>query len=252
MEPLFDEIIHQFGIEWNVLINQHNALQKSINIFIIARRALFLSICNVLGLRRDLFVKYYFWDMVIRSNINCKSRHSYKMAVEWLSPQMNNLKVRLKMHQVITVICGLLHLTCHMTFMVIAMVNYPQWQARVKDMHEDAILFIHEVQRYYPVFMYRINHKDRVICDYYATNHDSKRFRFPNEFFPDQLKTSEYTVYRPYGFPPAQLTDDLLFVALEYLLEYTFTANQLYQKFRLPLRVQQGMCLPNYKVLLSL
>lgn len=252
IESYLDEIIHHFGIEWNLLLNQHYSTMKTMNVFIIARIALFLSICKVLGLRRDLFIKYYFWDMTIHYNGNCKSRHSYKMVVEWLLPQMSNLKIPLKLHHVILVICGLLHLSCHITFMIVAMINYPHWQARVKDVKEDAIIFIHEVQRYYPVFMYLFNQKDRVICDYYASNHDPKRFRFPDDFYPDQLNTSSYSVSRPSIFPPAQLTDDLMFVALEYLLEYSFRATELSQKPTSHFEVKHGMCLPKYKVNLSL
>lgn len=227
LDDLYEEIVHRFGVEWNVLLQRHCDQKRKMNTFKMTRRALFLSICYVLGLRRDLPIKYAFWDICRHFYGNCKTRHSYKTVIDWLQPQMSTLKVPLKrVVDVLNVICCLLMLTCHLTFMILALLDYPQWQSRIKDVKTDSILFIHEVQRYYPTVTYIPLTTKRIICDYYATNHDPSSFRFPDNFYPDQLNDSEYTISRPSRFPYGKVIDDIMFVALEYLLEYSFTRGE--------------------------
>lgn len=245
LDEFCDELVHRFGVEWNSILQKHQQENRKMNTFKMSRRALFLAICHTLGLRRDLYIKYFVWDLCVHYYHNIKSRHSYKRVVTWLLPQMSTLKVPVnKVSDVLTMLCCSMMLTCHLTFMILALLNFPQWQGRIKDNKEDALLFIHEVQRYYPVVMYIPYPSDKIICDYYATNHDPKRFRFPDNFYPIQLNDSEYSISRPSRFPNVQVIDDIMFVALEYLLDYSFVHGEHVKKLGHEFKMNGNMALP--------
>lgn len=254
LDDLYEEIIHRFGVEWNILLQRHYEQKRRMNTFKMTRRALFLASCYVLGLRRELHIKYSFWDICLHFYGSCKTRHSYKTVVEWLQSQMSNLKVPLKrINDVLNVICGLLMLTCHLTFMILALLDYPHWQGRLKDNKTDSMIFIHEVQRYYPTVTYIPLISKKTICDYYASNHDPSRFRFPDNFYPDQLSDSEYNISRPLRFPHGKVIDDIMFVALEYLLEYSFRHVELPNKVKsCKFRLNGNIALPYSDIPISL
>lgn len=97
----------------------------------------------------------------------------------------------------------------YVTFVALALHEYPEWRERVSHDDEARRWFVQEVRRYYPFFPFvagcvrepftwrghRFARGRRVLLDLYGTNHDARIWHDPDVFRPERFRDRDGSAY---------------------------------------------------------
>lgn len=132
------------------------------------------------------------------------------------------LDTRVAAVEVLNVLRPTVAVARYVTFTAIALHEHPEYRQRIRTGEDDLVEpFVQEVRRFYPFFPfvgalvrrnfewrgYRFPEGTKVLLDLYGTNHDSRSWGRPNEFWPERFHNWDGN---PFDFIPQGGGDHLL------------------------------------------
>lgn len=185
----------------------------------------------------------------------------------------NLLDVETAAVEIINILRPVVAVSVYISFIVMAMAQFPHERVKLKNTPDHGHFFIHEVRRYYPFFPfvlakvksaftwsnYAFKEGELVLLDIYGTNRDPNIWENPDEFQPERFANWEedHFSYIPQGggsyetnhrCPGKNLTIEMMKLSLDYLLnkmDYEIPEQDLY------IDMSKIPCIPKSKVILK-
>lgn len=180
--------------------------------------------------------------------------------------------------ELINILRPIIAVSRFIVFMALALEEHKECREKLLSGNEDyAEMFVQEVRRYYPFAPclgavvkknfkwkgYKFKRKTLVLLDLYGTNHDSRIWKNPNEFFPErfQEKGAHIFDFIPQGggdaskghrCPGEQITIELMKTSLRFLIqniEYTVPVQNFhYSLGKIPALPEGGFVMSNIRL----